>query len=224
MVVAVPDGKSTTGAIFDKRKGANTGRGGDLSTQMEEKSNGYLSHGNRSRSQLEEQKKKERTSKAKRGPVHTLIRGQGGYTYVEVAVVLSLCVILIPAVMSLHHTLESDLKQLVGKQHLQGEAAAWMSRFRDEVRSGGQFRISKEGGLLFELPSGDTVQYKQNRRRLIRRVRHQGEKQFKGTTILAHDVYYAGFETDGKGVKVDIGLQNWHSDLTVQTYIRGRTP
>ncbi|OYD07764.1 hypothetical protein CHM34_09850 [Paludifilum halophilum] len=133
-------------------------------------------------------------------------------------------VIIIPAVMNLYLSMERDLKKIVGKQHLQGEAAAWMTDFRDEVKSGRHFRLTEEGWLLFERSSGDTVRYSHDRRRLVRSVRRAGEKRFKGRTVMAHNVYIVTFATDREGVFVDIGLQNWHSDVSYQTYIRGRAP
>lgn len=131
-------------------------------------------------------------------------------------------VLLIPAVFSLGHMLEAEMKKAVGRQQLQEEASAFLSDARDELRRGVHFRLSPGGWLLFDLPTGETIRYKHDRRRVIRGVRKPGETRFSGTTVLLHDVYYAGFYPDGEGVWLDLGLQNWHTDISVKTYIRGR--
>lgn len=145
-----------------------------------------------------------------------------GFTYVELAVALSLAVLLIPVVFSLGHMLEAEMKKGMGRQQLQEEASAFLSDARDELRRGFRFRLSPEGWLLFDLPTGEIVRYKHDRRRVIRGVRKPGESRFSGTTVLLQEVYYAGFYPDGDGVWLDLGMQNWYADLKVKTYVRGR--
>lgn len=140
----------------------------------------------------------------------------------ELAVVLSLVVLLIPVVFSLGHMVETELKKAMGRQQLQEEAIAFVSDVRDELRRGSDFRLSPEGWLLLDLPTGETIRYKHDRRRVIRSVRKPGETRFSGTTVLLQEVYYAGFYPDGDGVWLDLGLQNWYGDLKVTTYVRGR--
>lgn len=148
--------------------------------------------------------------------------GEKGFTYAELAVALSLVVLLIPVVFSLGHMVEAEMKKAMGREQLQEEASAFVSDARDELRRGYHFRLSPEGWLLFELPTGETIRYKHDNRRVIRSVRKPGETRFSGTTVLLQDVYYAGFYPDEEGVWLDLGLQNWYADLNVKTYVRGR--
>ncbi|GAA5344647.1 hypothetical protein CLV97_105124 [Planifilum fimeticola] len=148
--------------------------------------------------------------------------GEQGFTYVELAVALSLVVLLVPVVFSLGHMVEAEMKEGIGRQQLQEEASAFVSDVRDELRRGSHFRLSPEGWLLFDLPTGETIRYKHDRRRVIRSVRKPGETRFSGTTVLLQEVYFAGFYPDKHGVWLDLGLQNWYADLNVKTYVRGR--
>ncbi|MGI6127292.1 MAG: hypothetical protein ACOYEF_10010 [Planifilum sp.] len=138
------------------------------------------------------------------------------------AVVLGLVVLLIPVVFSLGHVVEAEVKKAVGRQQLQEEASAFITDVRDELRRGSDFRMTSEGWLLLDLPTGETIRYKHDRRRVIRSVRKPGESRFSGTTVLLQEVYYASFTPDKQGVWLDLGLQNWYSDLDVKTYVRGR--
>ncbi|MFS8513963.1 MAG: hypothetical protein LOD87_09615, partial [Planifilum fulgidum] len=117
--------------------------------------------------------------------------GERGFTYVELAVTLSLVVLLIPVVLSLGDAVEAGMKEGMGRIQLQEEASAFVSDVRDELRRGSRFRLSPEGELLFDLPTGETIRYKQDRRRVIRSVRKPGETRFSGTTVLLQEVYYA---------------------------------
>ncbi|MFC4076622.1 pilus assembly FimT family protein [Salinithrix halophila] len=147
---------------------------------------------------------------------------QGGFTYVELAVVMAVLVILIPVIFSLEYVMEKELKKGFYRHQLQAEVAQFTADVRNEVRRGRRFRLSSEGWLLFDLPSGDTVRYKQYRRRLIRSIRPSSERKFRGTTIVLQNVYFSGFEPDREGVWVETRLQNWHSDLSIRRYFRGR--
>ncbi len=150
------------------------------------------------------------------------MKEERGFSYVELAVALSLLVILIPAVMSFGLLMESNTKQMIGRQQLMMEAEAFLADLRNEVRQGTNFRLSKENWLEFDLPSGETVRYRLDKRRIIRSLRGVDEAQFRGTTILLHDVYLFNCVPDHKGVEIEIGLQNWESDITLQTYLRSR--
>ncbi|MEW9033601.1 MAG: hypothetical protein AB2404_12905, partial [Planifilum fimeticola] len=157
-----------------------------------------------------------------KGSAICTVTGEQGFTYVELAVVLSLVVLLIPVVFSVGHMVEAEMKEGIGRQQLQEEVSAFVSDVRDELRRGSHFRLSPEGWLLFDLPTGETIRYKHDRRRVIRSVRKPGETRFSGTTVLLQEVYYAGFYPDQDGVWLDLGLQNWYADLNVKTYVRGR--
>lgn len=140
----------------------------------------------------------------------------------ELAVVLIIVSILIPAVFSVQYGLESQLKKGFYRHQLQAEAQQFNADVRDEIRQGINFRLSEKGWLLFELPSGETVRYKQDKRRLLRGIRSDQGEKFQGVTVLLQDAYWVGFEPDDEGVWVEIGLQNWHSDLKIRRYYRGR--
>ena len=111
------------------------------------------------------------------------MKEERGFSYVELAVALSLLVILIPAVMSFGLLMESNTKQMIGRQQLMMEAEAFLADLRNEVRQGTNFRLSKENWLEFDLPSGETVRYRLDKRRIIRSLRGVDEAQFRGTTI-----------------------------------------
>ncbi len=151
-----------------------------------------------------------------------MMKEERGFTYVELAVALSLVVLLVPAVMSLGLLIESGTKQIIGRQQLMMEAEAFLADLRNEVRQGNGFRLSGENWLEFDLPSGETVRYRLDKRRIIRSLRGADEAQFRGTTILLQDVYLFTCVPDKEGVEIEIGLQNWESDITLQTYLRSR--
>ncbi|MDR6224938.1 hypothetical protein [Desmospora profundinema] len=141
----------------------------------------------------------------------------------EFSVVLMLLLLFVPVVMSVSFHVEKGMKEAFWEQQLQMELSAFAADVRDEIRSCTHHRLSKEGWLLMETPTGETIRYKHDRRRIIRSVRPLGESRFQGTTILAHDVYWVVFSPDGTGVHVEIGLQNWHGDREARLYFRGRT-
>ncbi|MFD1436014.1 hypothetical protein ACFQ5F_14025 [Kroppenstedtia eburnea] len=140
----------------------------------------------------------------------------------ELAVVLSLLALLIPVVLGVSLELERGLKKMVAEQQLHSAAETFIADVRDDLRRGENFRLSSTGWLLFDLPEGETIRYKHQRRRVIRSVRPPGASRFKGTTILLDDVYFIGFDPGSDGVRFDLGLQNWHGDLDTTFFVRGR--
>lgn len=140
----------------------------------------------------------------------------------ELAVVLSLLALLIPVILGVSLELESGMKKMMGEQQLHSAAETFAADVRDDLRRGKDFRLSPKGWLLFDLPSGDTIRYKQDRRRVIRSVRQAGKPRFRGTTILLEDVYFIGFEPREGGVRIELGMQNWHGDFETELFVRGR--
>lgn len=124
--------------------------------------------------------------------------------------------------MTLGLVVQSGSNRIIGHQQLAMEAEGFLSDVRDEIRQGSDFRLSSQHWLEFDLPSGETVRYRLDQRRIIRSLRAADGTQFQGTTILLHDVYYFACVPDEEGVEMEVGLQNWHTDLSVKTYIRGR--
>jgi hypothetical protein len=137
-------------------------------------------------------------------------------------VALTLLIVMIPALTTFQWVMESRGKRMMDRQGLQAEADVFTADVRDDLRQGTNFRLSKQGWLLFDLPTGETVRYKEKARRLIRSVRAPGESRFKGTTVMLQDVYFVSFQPTNEGVWLDIGLQNWHSDLDMKVFVRGR--
>lgn len=150
------------------------------------------------------------------------LKSEAGFTYVEFSVVLLLLLLFVPIVMGISFHLEKGMKAAFWEQQLQMELSAFASDVRDEIRAGTHHRLTKEGWLLMDMPTGETIRYKHDQRRIIRSVRPRGETRFHGTTILAHDVYWVSFFPDHTGVHVEIGLQNWYGDREAQFYFRGR--
>ncbi|SFS80063.1 hypothetical protein SAMN05444972_10819 [Marininema halotolerans] len=159
----------------------------------------------------------------KKFKLSTLMKEEKGFTYVEIAIVMTILTLLIPAIFSFEYGLERQLKKGFYRQQLGAEIQQFVADVRDEIRQGQDFRLSNEGWLLFDLPSGETVRYKQDKRRLLRGVRSKEGSGYQGTTILLQDAYWIGFEPDQDGVWFEVGLQNWHSDLKVRRYFRGRS-
>ncbi|GGA31537.1 hypothetical protein GCM10007416_00060 [Kroppenstedtia guangzhouensis] len=140
----------------------------------------------------------------------------------ELAVVLSLLALLIPVVLGVNLELERSFKKTMAEQQLHSAAETFIADVRDELRRGENFRLSPTGWLIFDLPEGETIRYKHQRRRVIRSVRGPGTSRFQGATILLEDVYFIGFDPGPDGVRIDLGLQNWHGDLDTTFFVRGR--
>lgn len=171
---------------------------------------------------MERCKGQKTSATSRKHTLYALIKSEGGVTYVELAIALSLVVLLIPAVMSLSLLIESGTKQIVGRQQLMMESEAFLADLRNEVRQGRNFRLSKENWLEFDLSSGESVRYRLDKRRIIRSLRGADDVQFHGTTILLQDVYFFACTPDSNGVEIEVGLQNWESDLILKTYLRSR--
>lgn len=149
-------------------------------------------------------------------------RDDQGFTYVELAVVLSLLLLIIPVVLAVSLDLEQALKQLIAEQELRSEAEAFATDIQKDVQRGNHFRLSPEGWLLFDFPTGETLRYRHDRRRVIRSVKKPGHSAFRGTTVLLHNVYFISFHPHRGGVSIDLGMQNWHGDVEREFFIRGR--
>lgn len=136
--------------------------------------------------------------------------------------VLSLLALLIPVVLGVSLGLESGLKKMVAEQQLHSGAETFIADVRNDLRRGENFRLTSTGWLLFDLPEGETIRYKHQKRRIIRSVRPPGASRFQGTTILLEDVYFIGFDPGSDGVRIELGLQNWHGDWDATFFVRGR--
>ncbi|SDB95579.1 hypothetical protein SAMN04488112_10197 [Melghirimyces thermohalophilus] len=150
------------------------------------------------------------------------MRGEGGFTYVELAVVMSLLVLLIPIVLAVSLELEKGMKTILAEQALRSGAGAFAADVREDLRQGKNFRLTSEGWLLFEQPEEGTIRYKLDKRRIIRSVSQSGQSNFRGTTVLIHDVYMVHFTPEAGGVRIELGMQNWHGDYETEFFFRGR--
>ena len=155
---------------------------------------------------MERYKRKEACEASRKFSLYTVVRSEAGFTYVELAVALSLVVVLIPAVMTLGLVVQSGSNRIIGHQQLAMEAEGFLSDVRDEIRQGSDFRLSSQHWLEFDLPSGETVRYRLDQRRIIRSLRAADGTQFQGTTILLHDVYYFACVPDEEGVEMEVGI------------------
>ncbi|MBH8597453.1 hypothetical protein [Thermoactinomyces sp. CICC 10523] len=149
------------------------------------------------------------------------LKGEAGFTYLELVIAMSVLLILLPALFFITRTFMSEIKGLDGKERLVMESMAFSGYIHQELKQGSHFRMDN-GSLYFQLPNGDTVCYRHQKRRVIRSVRAQGETAFKGNTILLQDVYYIAFVPDPVGVGMKIGMQNWNASLDWSTYVAGR--
>ncbi|PTX65026.1 hypothetical protein C8P63_101250 [Melghirimyces profundicolus] len=135
---------------------------------------------------------------------------------------LSLLALMIPVFLAVGLELEKGVKKITAEEELRSEAGAFTADVREDIQRGRNFRLSPEGWLLFDLPSGETVRYKQHRRRVIRSVRPPGHTAFRGTTVLVHHVYFISFEPRRDGVGIELGMQNWHGDYDRKFFVGGR--
>jgi hypothetical protein len=142
---------------------------------------------------------------------------------VEMVVTTALWMLMLPIVFTLAFTVESSLKKQIGREQLQMEANAFVSDIRDEIRGAVRVRSGTDGALWLDRPEGSIVRYQLKKRRVIRNVRHPGERSFSGTTVLLHEVYFLSFVPVEDGVKVEVGLQNWYADEEVVTFVRCRS-
>jgi hypothetical protein len=110
---------------------------------------------------------------------------------------------------------------MIGQEQLMTTYTAFISFIQNDLKQGRNFH-SEHGALFFQLPSGKMIKYELKRRQVIRSVKKPGEKKFKGHMVLLQEVYMVLFIPDAAGVRVEVGMQNWHADLYMKTYIHGR--
>ncbi|SEN06514.1 hypothetical protein [Lihuaxuella thermophila] len=145
-----------------------------------------------------------------------------GFTYIELVLSFFVLVLLLPALFFAVHTLEKELKKMMGQERLQMEYLAFHAWVQDELRQGSRFRL-QGGAMLFDLPTGETVRYEVKKRQVIRSVKAKGETTFKGMTIILRHVYFIAFVPGKKEVVIDVGLQNWHASLDFSVTVAERT-
>ncbi|MBA4493272.1 hypothetical protein ACFO25_06640 [Paenactinomyces guangxiensis] len=170
---------------------------------------------------MERKKRKTEEIALKNPPLLSILKNDRGFTYIELVISLSLLVLLLPALFFSARTLETEIKKLVSHHRLQMEYIAFVTSVQAEIRQGRGFRTD-EGALLFDLPTGETIRYKWQKRQVVRSVKKKGETAFKGMTVLANHVYFITFVPGRDKVMIDIGLQNWNANLDMSVAVAGR--
>ncbi|TCW37628.1 hypothetical protein [Laceyella sacchari] len=145
-----------------------------------------------------------------------------GFTYVELMIAFMLLLLLLPALFFIAHAFETNLKTFVGQQELQLEYMAFRPLVERDIAQAIHI-VTMEGGVLELIhPDGKAVRYQTSNRQVIRRVKEAGANRFSGATVVLRHVYYMGFHPERRGVRLDMGLQNWLADLDIKIFIAGR--
>lgn len=154
-------------------------------------------------------------------PVSSL-KKEAGFTYIEFCIVLSVLILFLPALFFVSLTAEREIKEMIHHSRLEMDYLSFLVWLEKDVQKG--VRFQEENGLLYiEQEQEVIVRYSLKDRRLIRSVKKPEEKDFRGTTIVLDNVYYAHFLPDGKGVKFNVGLQNWYTHQEFESYFSKRS-
>lgn len=149
------------------------------------------------------------------------MKKEAGFTYIEFCVVLSVLILFLPALFFVSLTAEKEIKEMIHHSRLEMDYLSFLIWLEKDVQKGVRFQ-EKNGLLYIEQDQNVIIRYSLKDRRLIRSVKKTEEKEFRGTTIVLDDVYYAHFLPDEKGVKFHVGLQNWHSHQEFEAYFSKR--